>query len=166
MKFSSSAQKQVTRFFGNLAVAIQLWSLTASAQTPTPTPAQPPQAPPEQPSAAARENWRKEMQATPRPRNGCFTATYPERQWREVPCKTPPNKLYPPRQGGTTRLDMVGGAGPDFSAVVSRYITQAEGSFDTVTGVSSECDVQCPNQVCPTKSDVHWCPRQLLFSTT
>ena len=44
-------------------------------------------------------------------------ATYPDKQWREVPCKTPSNKLYPPKHGGTTSSEIVGGAGPDFSAV-------------------------------------------------
>jgi hypothetical protein len=77
------------------------------------------------------------MLATPRPTNGCYTATYPERQWREVPCKTPPNKPYFPRAGGMTRLETVGGSGPDFSAVVAGNITQADGSFDSVTGVTA-----------------------------
>jgi hypothetical protein len=49
-----------------------------------------------------------------------------------------------------TRTDIVGGAGPDFSAVVTGNITEAEGSFDTITGVTSECAVQCPKGTCPT----------------
>src|SRR5208282_3388003 len=40
-----------------------------------------------------RESWRKTILKTPRPKKGCFTAAYPETEWREVPCKTPPHKL-------------------------------------------------------------------------
>jgi hypothetical protein len=122
-----------------LIAAILAWPASSLAQptTPTPTPAQPPPAEASQPTAAERANWRKELLAVPRPTRGCYTAIYPERQWREVPCKTPPNKLYLPRGGGLTRLDTVGGAGPDFTAVVTGHITEAEGSFDSVTGVTA-----------------------------
>jgi hypothetical protein len=33
--------------------------------------------------------------------------------------------------------------------VVTGHITEAEGSFDSVTGVTSECAVPCPGEVCP-----------------
>jgi hypothetical protein len=89
-----------------------------------------------QPTAEQRGNWRKQLQAAPRPTKGCFTATYPETQWREVPCKQPPTKLYTPRVGGTTQTTTVGGSGPDLTAVVTGHVTQAEGSFDSVTGVT------------------------------
>jgi hypothetical protein len=88
-------------------------------------------------TAAERETWRKALMKTPRPTNGCYTATYPERQWREVPCKTPPTKLFLPRTRGTTQLETVGGSGPDFTATVTGAITQAEGSFDSVTNVTA-----------------------------
>jgi hypothetical protein len=107
--------------------------ITATAQTKEPSPA----AETKQPTAAEREEWRKALMATPRPTNGCYTATYPERQWREIPCKTPPSKPYFPRAGGMTQPEMVGGSGPDFTAVVTGHITQAEGSFDSVTGVTA-----------------------------
>lgn len=102
-----------------------------------------------QPTTAELESWRQGILKTPRPKTGCYTATYPETQWREIPCKTPSRKLYPPRQGQAIQSDIVGGAGPDFSAVVTGHITEAEGSFDQVTSVTSECAVQCPNQICP-----------------
>jgi hypothetical protein len=91
-----------------------------------------------QPTEAEREVWRKALLATPRPKNGCFTANYPERAWREVPCApSTPHRLYPPQVGGMTRLDIVGGNGPDFSATVTGNITSSEGSFDSVSGVTS-----------------------------
>ena len=104
------------------------------------------------PEASEREKWRQTMQNTPKPKNGCFTATYPQTEWREVPCKTPSNKLYPPKLAPTATI---GGAGTNFSAQVSGHLTQAEGSFDSVTGVTSECSVACPfnastnTAVCP-----------------
>jgi hypothetical protein len=33
---------------------------------------------------------------------------------------------------------------------VTGHVSEAEGSFDIVTGVTSECAVQCPMGVCPT----------------
>ena len=109
------------------------------AQPTTPSSTQPPQAATTgQPAAAEREEWRKALLATPRPKNGCFTAAYPERTWREVPCApSTPHKLYPPHIGAATRLDVVGGTGPDFSATVTGQISLAEGSFDSVSGVTS-----------------------------
>jgi hypothetical protein len=88
--------------------------------------------------ANRRQGWHKSMLLKPAPKKGCFTATYPETTWREVPCKpSKPHKPYPPHRGGISRLDTVGGAGPDFSATVTGHISQAEGSFDSVTGVTS-----------------------------
>jgi len=108
-----------------------------------------------QPTAVELESWRKTILHTPRPKEGCFTATYPETEWREVPCKTPPHKLYPPKRSGMAEQvgGVIGGVGgPDFSPVVTGHITEAEGSFDTVTGVTSECAVPCPppTYACPT----------------
>ena len=122
----------------------------------TPTSAEPEAKPPssqesakQQPAEAEREGWRKKMLRIPRPKNGCFTATYPETEWREVPCKEPPHKPYPPKRLGMMRTDTVGGTGSNFSAVVTGHITEAEGSFDRVTGVTSECAVQCPERELP-----------------
>jgi hypothetical protein len=102
----------------------------------------------QRPTAVELESWRKTILKTPRPKKACYKATYPETQWEEVPCITPPHKLYPPKRGGMIRTVIVGGAGPDFSAE-SSHVSEAEGSFDSVTGVTSECAVACPNQVCP-----------------
>ncbi len=98
-----------------------------------------------------REVWRKRILRTPRPNQGkgCYEARYPETVWHEVQCEKPSNKLYLPKRPGMVRPETVGAGGPDFSAVVTGFITEAEGSFDSVTGVTGECAVQCPNQVCP-----------------
>jgi hypothetical protein len=103
-----------------------------------------------QPTAAELESWRREIHNTPRP-NGCFTAVYPDKQWREVPCKTPPHKLYPPRRPGLGKQNEVGnGPFTDFSALApSNRISEAHGSFPVVNNVTSECAVPCPNGVCP-----------------
>ncbi|HLW53469.1 MAG TPA: VWD domain-containing protein [Candidatus Angelobacter sp.] len=102
------------------------------------------------PTVVERESWRMTIIHTPLPGKGCFVATYPENQWREMRCNPPSTKLYPPKRPGMIRTEIVGGSGTDFSAKLSTdHITEAEGSFDTVTGVTSECSVQCPQQVCP-----------------
>jgi hypothetical protein len=84
-----------------------------------------------------RENWRKSMVKTQRPKKGCFTATYPETSWKEVACGAAPKKPYPPRAG--IRPQTVGN-GVDFSAEVTANTSAAEGSFDSVAGVTSETD--------------------------
>lgn len=88
---------------------------------------------------AARDTWRKQLLIVPKPKNGCFTAAYPEKTWREIKCKpSTPHKLYLPRRGGMSQIDTVGGGGPtDFSATVTGHISVAEGMFDSVTGVTS-----------------------------
>jgi hypothetical protein len=88
-----------------------------------------------QPSAESLQAWRKSMAAIPRPTTGCFTASYPDTQWREVPCTTPPQRPYPPKGGAPTQTL---GNGKDYSAEVTGSISAAEGSFDSVTGVTSE----------------------------
>jgi len=100
---------------------------------------EPPAASAQPPSAADLEAWRKSMVATPRPTTGCFTASYPDTQWQEVPCTTPPDRPYPPKSG--TPSETVGN-GTDYSAEVTGSISEAEGSFDSVNGVTSEIDSQ------------------------
>jgi hypothetical protein len=136
---------------GSLAL---LAPATAAAQTeekaqakPTPEPTQTTAY--EQATAVERESWRQSIIHTPLPGKGCFVATYPETRWREIQCKPPSTKLYPPKRPGMVRTEIVGGTGTDFSAAVTGHITKAEGSFDSVSGVTSECAVQCPSGVCP-----------------
>jgi hypothetical protein len=140
MKFPSSFMRgRGTTILGVMAVACFLSvPVVVPAQPKAPTSAEPPQAAATpQETAAQREEWRTAIMATPRPKKGCFTATYPEKTWREVPCKSPPNKPYPPHTGGTTHPEQVGGNSIDFAATVTGHITEAEGSFDSVTGVTA-----------------------------
>jgi len=83
-----------------------------------------------------REAWRLKMVHTPRKERACYTATYPDTQWHEVPCKTPPKHYFAQRHfsGGTT--DSVG-AGHDYLAQPTNTIALAEGSFDPVTDATS-----------------------------
>jgi hypothetical protein len=73
-------------------------SRATSAPPETPTQTQPAAAPsattqPSVEEVAKRNAWRKKMLQTPRPKKGCFAATYPQTEWREVPCQTPPHLL-------------------------------------------------------------------------
>jgi len=72
----------------------------------------------------ARKEWQKQIAKVPVPKKGCFTATYPDKQWKEVPCG-PPSK-YPNTVGGSIGNDV----GPQVSPFL---ISSAQGSFDSVT---------------------------------
>lgn len=88
------------------------------------------------PSAEELERWRRTIVHTQRPKKACFTAEYPAAAWTEVPCTKPPNIPFV-RAKGARPLTV--GNGTEFSAqAASGYISQAEGSFDSVTGVTSE----------------------------
>jgi hypothetical protein len=125
--------------------------LLAQASTP---PAQPTPNPPKAQKTtkpvpdtpALREAWRKAILKTPRPKkDACFTANYPDKQWREVPCATPPHKIYPPPPRHGTKSATVGdGSTNDFSAqVTSGTIAESEGSFVATSNVTNECAVAC-----------------------
>lgn len=72
----------------------------------------------------ARKEWQKQIAKIPVPKKGCYTATYPDKQWKEVPCG-PPSK-YPNTVGGSIGND----AGPQVTPLL---ISSATGSFDSVT---------------------------------
>src|SRR5437868_1054430 len=87
-----------------------------------------------------RETWRKAMVRVPLPKKGCFQASYPDREWKEVACsKAPVLPPQPPRRG--RKPPTVGGGGTtDWSAVSASTITAAEGSFLSTNGVTSVND--------------------------
>jgi hypothetical protein len=141
------------------ALSMLLSSSAAFAQARLPTAEEPPlAAATRRPTAAQLEAWRQTILKTSPPTKGCYTAAYPDERWREVACKTPPHKLYPPKHGGMTQATIVGGAGTDFSAVVTGHVSWAEGSFSSLgsppTVVTSECSVPCP----PTANGTPVCP--------
>ena len=147
-RFASAGMKSCAMFMA-LALGV-VWS--AAGQTPVKMAEEKTQSSPaaqmaqlnneRRPAAEELERWRKTLLKASRPKKACYTVTYPDTQWHEIACKTPPDKPYPPRHG--IRPETVGN-GPDFSAVVTGHITEAEGSFDSVTpSTLSECSVPCP----------------------
>jgi energy-converting hydrogenase Eha subunit F len=65
-------------------------------QAPAPAP------PAASPSHEVLEGWRRGMTHVPLPKPGCFTSSYPNTGWQDVPCVTPPNLPFPPTTGGAT----------------------------------------------------------------
>ena len=82
------------------------------------------------------EAWRTSMAQVPLPKKGTFEAHYPSKEWREVPSvKAPPYPMLP-RRGPR---NFIVGNGNDISAQApTGFISTATGSFDSVTGVTSE----------------------------
>jgi hypothetical protein len=84
-----------------------------------------------------REAWHQAMLNIPRPAETCSAVSYPEQQWREVPCETAPDGAF--ARDMSVRPEIVGGIGLDLTFVVANgTIAEGEGSFDKVTGVTSE----------------------------
>ncbi len=83
-----------------------------------------------------RETWRTAMAQLPLPKKGCFEASYPSSEWREVSCTTAPGYPLVPKRGPRP---LVVGAGNDICAEApTGFISMAIGSFDTVNNVTSE----------------------------
>ena len=111
----------------------------AHAQPAVPSQNVPPPSPQEaarQASPQAREEWQRAIARVPQPRKGCFTAAFPSMEWREVGCVTAPSYPQPPRRGA--RPEVVGNANDISAQAPSGHISEAIGSFDSVTGVTSE----------------------------
>jgi hypothetical protein len=81
--------------------------------------------------------WRISMMQTPLPKKkGCFEASYPSKEWREVPStKAPPYPMLP-RHG--PRPLIVGNGNNVSAQAPAGLISSATGSFGPVTGVTSE----------------------------
>lgn len=113
------------------------------------------------------EMWRAGMKqrfAAWAPTSGCYTSSYPDTQWEAVPCVTAPARPIGRAGGLPSRINVgapglvAGGNGTEgrladgstvstvgngtaYAAQVSgSYLTSSEGSFDSVTGVTSETD--------------------------
>lgn len=98
------------------------------------------------PSMKELQSWRSSIMRVPRPKNGCFTAKYPKSEWSEVPCTRAPTWPYLPTRGA--HHGFVIGNGNDVTAqAASGNITEAIGSFDSVTGVVNEYGVNPYNNV-------------------
>jgi hypothetical protein len=86
--------------------------------------------------AKKRKDWAFSMHKKPQPKKGCFTAGYPDTEWKEVPCVAAPNLLFLPRHG--LRAFTVGGGNDILAGAPSGTITQAIGHFESPTNVTSE----------------------------
>ena len=136
MKTSNSPRGGSTKTRCILSIAIFLAGLLSScsaaheATTGTPGP---------QTSAEARlyEDWRTSMTQVPLPKKGCFQSSYPSKEWREVQCsRTKVAYPMPPRSG--PRPQIVGNRDDLSAHAPFGFISSATGSFDTVSGVTSE----------------------------
>ncbi|MCW5635136.1 MAG: hypothetical protein KIT17_17505 [Rubrivivax sp.] len=79
-----------------------------------------------------RRQWQREIAAVRAPKAGCFTATYPSTQWREVACYKPsPHPNQPRDRGGAGPFNV--GGGNHVTAQSAATIRSATGSFDSVT---------------------------------
>lgn len=129
----------------------------SSSPKPPPSSNTPPSPEPTRPSATSpqstrsREAWAATIRSIRPPKKGCFTATYPSTEWKEVACVTPPQRPYPPARRALPQI--IGGTTyGDAAAVVTPLITAATGSFDSAT-VTTEtgptygpgCSVSNPN---------------------
>ena len=83
----------------------------------------------------ARRDWNESMKQVAPPKKGCFQATYPDRQWKEVQCTTPPPYPGMPRRG--PRPGLVGNGNDVSAQAPSGLISSATGTF-AVSGVTSE----------------------------
>jgi YVTN family beta-propeller protein len=79
--------------------------------------------------------WQHAIQRLHVPGKGCFAASYPKLQWREVRCKAAPDRRYSPARG---HRPLIVGDGIDYSADVSGLMSSATGSFDHVTPGATE----------------------------
>jgi len=81
-------------------------------------------------SRTAPKDWRRAMSKIPAPKDGCFKVTYPSTTLVEVPCAKDPDLAGP----------LTVGDGIDQVSVEPGGISWAEGSFPSVSGVTSESD--------------------------
>jgi hypothetical protein len=87
---------------------------------------------------AQQQSWRAAIARTPKPGNGCYTASYPQTAWISVQCVEAPNRPYIPRSsaGGSQTV----GDGHDYAAMTATLTSNAVGSFPKVKHVTSETD--------------------------
>ena len=92
--------------------------------------------------------WRQFILNTPLPQEACSTATYPDLQWQVVSCGAAYADVVARQNGGANgdaiaeqrrvKPQLEGFGGDPILGVQSDSILSAEGSFNSVTGVTSE----------------------------
>lgn len=96
------------------------------------------------PTAAAQDVWQTRISQLAKPAQGCYKAAYPSVAWQKTACATPSKTPMTPKQAVPLAphpgpRPMVVGNGDDISAKApSGFIFNSIGSFDTVSGVTSE----------------------------
>jgi hypothetical protein len=76
------------------------------------------------------------MPQIPLPKQGCFQSAYPNMVWQDVPCTAAPPFPMPPRHPPHPLT--VGNVNDVSAQAPTGHIATATGSFDSVTGVTSE----------------------------
>src|SRR3984893_1599791 len=139
---SSTAQTWVPSWLGvviiNVVVALLLSTAALAQNEPTQSSPQPSssQSPDTQVlPKQEREAFRKKMEQIPIPGKGCFTARYPDANWKSFKCGQAPKTPNPVARGARP---FTVGAGSDYFIQVTGNISSASGSFDSITGVTSE----------------------------
>jgi hypothetical protein len=131
MKISNVPREGLTkvlRLFTTASLLAVLLSSCARVQvSPTVQPS---------PEPSQLREWRESMAEVPVPKKGCFEASYPSKEWQEVSCTATP--LFPQPPGPGPRPDVVGNTNDVSAQVPSGFIGTAIGSFDSVSGVTSE----------------------------
>jgi hypothetical protein len=120
-------RKTTHRILGCGALIVTLVASAAGAQVSAAEPA---------PPTRNQQAWQNEIAQVPQPSKGCFTADFPDTRWQEVPCTATPPYPQPPRRG--PRPQVVGDGNDVAARVPSGFISNAIGSFDKVTNVTSE----------------------------
>ena len=86
--------------------------------------------------AQRRKDWALSMHKKAAPKKGCFTATYPETEWKKVPCG--PAHHIPMVPGHGPRPFVVGNGNDVSAGAPSGFISQTIGHFENITDVTSE----------------------------
>jgi hypothetical protein len=95
--------------------------------------------------AVARAAWRADIAQVATPSEGCFHASYPSIVWQQVACSTQPARARPLPHYYFFGAPQTAGNGNDYTLQTgSNLITQAVGTFPSVTGVTSEQSVGVP----------------------
>jgi hypothetical protein len=91
----------------------------------------------------AQASWRESMAHVATPSEGCFEATYPSVIWHQSVCHevTPRVAPVPRFRLFNNGAAQTAGNGNDYTIQTASLITQAVGSFPSVTGVTSESGV-------------------------
>ncbi|GAB2798639.1 hypothetical protein [Dyella kyungheensis] len=91
----------------------------------------------------AQASWRESMAHIATPSEGCFEATYPSVIWHQAACHevTPRVAPVPRFRLFNNGAAQTAGNGNDYTIQTTSLITQAVGSFPSVTGVTSESGV-------------------------